>query len=34
MLGEGYGALLAVSVAARNPGLDLVLVLVDPGVFL
>lgn len=30
LLGEGYGALLAVSVAARNPGLDLVLVLVDP----
>lgn len=34
LLGEGYGALLAVSVAARNPDLDLVLVLVDPGGFL
>ncbi|KAG0579788.1 hypothetical protein KC19_4G123400 [Ceratodon purpureus] len=30
LLGEGYGALLALSVAARNPDVDLVLVLVDP----
>lgn len=34
LLGEGYGALLAISVAARNPGIDLVLILVDPGLFL
>lgn len=33
MLGEGYGASLAISVAARNPELDLVLILVDPGTF-
>lgn len=30
LMGEGYGALLAISVAARNPEIDLVLVLVDP----
>lgn len=33
LLGEGYGALLAISVAARNSDLDLVLILVDPGIF-
>lgn len=33
LLGEGYGALLAICIAARNPDLDLVLILVDPGMF-
>lgn len=31
VMGEGYGALLAISLAARNPDVDLVLILVNPG---
>jgi pimeloyl-ACP methyl ester carboxylesterase len=31
LMGQAYGALLALLLAARNPDLDLVLVLVDPG---
>jgi hypothetical protein len=31
LMGQGYGALLALLLAAHNPDLDLVLVLVDPG---
>jgi len=30
VMGEGYGALLAISLAARNPDVDLVLILVNP----
>jgi pimeloyl-ACP methyl ester carboxylesterase len=31
LMGQAYGALLALLLAAHNPDLDLVLVLVDPG---
>ena len=34
LVGESFGACLALSVAARNPQIDLVLVLVNPGQFL
>lgn len=31
LVGESFGGCLALAVAARNPSLDLVLVLVNPG---
>jgi alpha-beta hydrolase superfamily lysophospholipase len=31
LVGESVGACVALAVAARNPGIDLVLILVNPG---
>ena len=33
LVGESFGACLALAVAARNPKIDLVLILVNPGEF-